>query len=249
MTHGFSLQLFNNILLKLKTLLKLLLISLLLISTPLLSSPTFTTVTENLPPFQEIKNNVIQGETTAIVKKTLKCANIKSEFLMLPWNRAYDTALNNANTLIYSMARTLERENKFLWIGPLQQTSVNLYKLKSRKDIQIQTFEDIRNYRLGLLRGGFIVKLFTNANFTEGKDFTLNDNNESRLRMLFAGRYDLIDALDIQMLKLLEKTQHNMDELEVVMPLVNDETLYLAINRKANPQLVKILQTCIKKFN
>jgi polar amino acid transport system substrate-binding protein len=168
---------------------------------------------------------------------------------MLPWNRAFNTALNSKNTLIYSIARTTEREPNFVWIGPVHKTQVNLYKLKSRSDIKIASFNDIKNYRLVLLTGGFIVEKFSNANFIQDKHYRLINSNESRIKMLFADRYDLADFLDLQLVKLLEKTGHTRDELEIVMPLATDEILYLAINKQAKKEIVDKLRSCLGKYN
>jgi polar amino acid transport system substrate-binding protein len=211
-------------------------------------SSTFQVVTESIPPYQQLEQGKVTGSVTDIVKNTLKCARLDSDFMLLPWKRAYDTAINNKNTLIYSMARTAERESKFFWIGPLLQSSVNLYKLKSRTDIQITNFDEIKHYKLGLLRGGFIVNLFTNKGFKVEQHFSLNDSNESRLHMLFAGRYDLIDTLDIHLAELLNKTPYSRSDLEIVMPLASNETLYLAINKTANIELVATLKKCLSQF-
>ncbi len=226
---------------------RIFLLALYLFSSNLFSSP-FHVVTESIPPYQQLDNGVVTGSVTEIVRNTLKCAKLDSDFMLLPWKRAYDTAVKDNNTLIYSMARTPEREAKFHWIGPVLQTSVNLYKLKSRTDIQIQNFDDIKKYQIGLLRGGFIVKLFTDKGFKVGQHFSLNDSNESRVHMLFAGRYDLIDTLDIQLEKLLKKTSYSRSDLELVMPLATNETLYLAINQAADIKLVATLKDCLNKF-
>ncbi len=209
----------------------------------------YKVVTENLPPFQVFQDGKVKGSITALVQKTLNCAHIEADFSILPWNRAFNNALKNKYTLIYSMARTPEREEQFIWIGPVHTAKVNLYKLKSRSDIKINSLNDVKNYRLSLLRGGFIVKLFTDANFIEGTHFRYTDNNVARLKMLFAGRHDLIDALDLQIVNLLSTTNHTRDELEVVMPLVTDEILYLAINKQTDKEIVKTLRKCLSEYN
>ena len=209
----------------------------------------YNVVTESLPPYQVLENGVVKGSITTIVKKTLQCAEMTAEYQMLPWNRAFNKAKNTKDTLIYSMARTPERELEFIWIGPVHSTQVNLYKLKSRTDIKINSFNDIKNYRLLLLKGGFIVESFNNANFIEGKHYRLIDSNVFRTKMLFAGRYDLVDYTELQIISLLENTGHTRDQLEIVMPLATNRVLYLAINKHADQKVVDTLRNCLSKHN
>ncbi len=88
-------------------------------------------VTEDAYPFQYIKNNKIVGPTTDLVKKLLTEAHVDYEINMYPWARAYNLALSKPNTIIYSIARTKEREDKFLWIGSLMQLKYALYGLEN----------------------------------------------------------------------------------------------------------------------
>ncbi|MEI8631015.1 hypothetical protein P4S72_00655 [Vibrio sp. PP-XX7] len=58
-------------------------------------------------------------------------------------------ALDEKDILIYSIARTKERESLFKWVGPIAPYNVYLFKLKARSDIIVNTLEDVKKYRIG----------------------------------------------------------------------------------------------------
>ena len=60
---------------------------------------------------------------------------------MVPWKRAYITTLNRPNTLIYTIAKTELRKNKFHWIGKISNRKVSLFRLRSRQDLANMTLE------------------------------------------------------------------------------------------------------------
>ncbi len=206
-----------------------------------------TVVTESMPPYQQMVNGEVAGKATQIIKQILSCAQIKTDIQLLPWKRAYYSTLNNKNTLIYSIARTPERANKFIWIGTIFDTSVVLFKLKSRTDIVINNFEEIKKYRLGLLRSGFITDYFIRHGFIPGKDFTFYEEESSKIPMLKQGRFDLIDGNPLIIRSSLTSNKMQHYKLQPVYTLKRAQQLYLAANINSDPVLINKIKTCMIK--
>lgn len=219
-----------------------------LFSSILSAEEEITIVTELMPPYQQMVEGKVTGKATRIIKKTMACAEIKTKIQLLPWKRAYYSALNNKNTLIYSIAKTPERDNKFIWIGTIFDTSIILFKLKSRTDIVINNFKDIKKYRLGLLRSGFITDYFIQHGFIPGKDFTFYEEESSKIPMLKQGRFDLIDGSPLIIHSSLPSNKMQRYKLQPVYTLKQAQQLYLAANINSDPLLMNKIKTCLTKI-
>jgi hypothetical protein len=68
-------------------------------------------VTEEFPPYNYSDNGRAQGLSSEVVQAVLAQAGLTAEFLFLPWARAYLTAQNTKNTLIFSIGQIPERED------------------------------------------------------------------------------------------------------------------------------------------
>ena len=92
-------------------------------------------VTEDLPPLQIVNNGrVVDGLAYQKVKRLVDSAELKVNWLVAPWSRAYNMALTKPNILLFSIVRTPQREDLFTWIGQLFVMDLYLVSLKSKKD-------------------------------------------------------------------------------------------------------------------
>lgn len=160
---------------------------------------TITAVTEEMPPFNYTENGVITGFSTEIVRAALKEAGLTADFKSYPWKRAYKMASSEPNTLIYSIGRNPEREDKFKWVGVIAPVNIYFYKLKSRTDIKIDSLEDAKRYAVGAVDGDYTTQ-FLDANGFENLDKT--HSYSLNVRKLFNGRVDviLVDELSLSAL-------------------------------------------------
>jgi hypothetical protein len=101
-------------------------------------------MTEEFPPFNFQEDKTIKGLSTQIVKELFNRANLKYRIELVPWKRAYNTTLNRPNTLIYTMAKTDSRKNKFHWVGKISNRKLSLFRLRSRQDLAGMTMEEAK---------------------------------------------------------------------------------------------------------
>lgn len=104
--------------------------------------------TEHNPPFNFWDDKRITGISTDILMEMGRRAGVPLNIQMLPWARAYQSALSTPDTCVYSTVRMPEREASFKWIGPL---ATNKWALFARDDFnrKIATIDDARPYRIG----------------------------------------------------------------------------------------------------
>ncbi len=73
---------------------------------------------ESWPPFMFKQDGEITGIATDVVRATFKKAGVSLKIQIYPWARAYKTALDKKNTMVFMLYRTPDREELFKWIGP-----------------------------------------------------------------------------------------------------------------------------------
>lgn len=108
--------------------------------------------TEYSPPTSMREDGRVIGSATDKVREALSRAAIPHTIEMLPWKRAYRSALMRADGCVYSTTRTPERERLFKWVGP---TDEGEWVLLGRADhgYRLATLDDARKLRIGTYNG------------------------------------------------------------------------------------------------
>ena len=164
-------------------------LSLLIAAVPAVAG-SITAVTEEMPPFNYTEDGRITGFSTEIVKEVFRRADIQAEFRVYPWKRAYEIALKQPNTLIYSIGRNPDRENRFKWVGVIAPVNIYFCKLADRDDIVIETVADAGKYRIGAVRDDYTTQYLESQGLSDALD--ISNSYLLNVRKLLGGRVDLI---------------------------------------------------------
>jgi len=116
-------------------------------------APLVRVVTEDFPPYNFAEQGVVKGAATDVVRSVLEHAGLRHTVEVLPWRRALDTALNEPDTLIYSVARTEGREQQLAWLGRICERRLVLYCLKERDDLLGRPLESLPNATIAVIQG------------------------------------------------------------------------------------------------
>jgi polar amino acid transport system substrate-binding protein len=193
-------------------------------------------VTEESYPLQYSFRGEITGPATILVKKVLIRAEIPFDIQVLPWARAYKTALHERNVLIYSIARTEQREPLFHWIGKVYQLHYALYGSKTLTLDPSLPLTALNQYRIGVVRNSAIHQYLVSHGVT---NLALVSSGPQNLQKLLAGRVDIIPA-NVDSFKdsclLLELDCQN---ITVLRPLPDAaKELYFALSKNTSQILV-----------
>ena len=211
--------------------------------------PHIEIVTEHLPPFQISTPTQILGFATEIVSTALSNTPYTFNISIYPWARSYKMALNKANTCIYSIARTPERENKFIWVNTIAERNVSLIGLTER-NLNITTFEDAKKYMIAVIRDDVTHQLLVNKGFKEGKNLLVVNNTHSLLTLLTKRKsIDLILA-DGYTIKYRAQFNNLDPKLFENVYQLNAKPLdyYFACNIKTPPEVIKQLRHSINQL-
>jgi polar amino acid transport system substrate-binding protein len=152
-----------------------------------LSADALDIATENNAPFNYSDGQQIAGISTEIITEMGQRAGVPLKIRVLPWARAYLTALNTPSTCVYSTVRLPERAELFKWIGPI---STNKWALFARTDANrtIASLADARAYRIG---GVFYDGKYLYLKSLGFTNFDLVNDDNLNASKLIAGRIDL----------------------------------------------------------
>ena len=205
-----------------------------------------TVITDEWPPYNFQQKGKIVGISTELVEATLQDAGYEYEIKSLPWKRALVTTQKTPLTMMFTTARTSEREDLFKWVGPIHKGSVYLYKLKENSKLLIGSFEDIKRHRVAVLRGGAVESFLKNNGINE-KSYIPVSYSENLIPMLFAGRVDLIPGDELDLLYQLSKAGYKSADIEKAM-LLYQKDYYIALNKEMPDEIVDRLQDSLNNI-
>ena len=201
-------------------------------------------VTELAPPNQVLLNNQVTGYSTELVNMIILEAKLNAPINMYPWARAYKMAVNNSNTLIYSMARTTDRETLFHWIGPVAQFEMGFVKLSERSDINFDNTEQAKQYKIAVQRHDIAAQVLVKRGF----EVLLTTDIQKSYQLLLARKVDLVVDDANYLASISEQLAINSNALTFVHA-IEGLTLagYLAANINTDEDIIKALQQAFLK--
>ena len=218
---------------------------LLAVSVPALCQQV-TVVTEDFPPYNYEEDGTAKGVSSEVVQAVLDEIDMEAAFHFYPWVRAYRIALNKENHLIYSIARIPEREDMFHWVGAIAPYNTSLYKLKSRKDIEINSLDDARPYIIGSSRADVITAYLEDKG---GFDLDVVTRDSQNLHRLLLGRVDLIAYDEASLVYKVQQEGLDITLYERVYRLEDlSDDLYMAFGKTSDISLVKKFQEGLRSI-
>ncbi len=210
-------------------------------------------VTEHNPPFNyQLRNDKIVGSATNKVLEVLDEAKIDFTLNIYPWARSYKMALSQPNTLIYSIFRNKQREPLFQWVCPLLPgDELYLFSLKKNDAIQLKNIEDLKKYKIGVVREGIDSVYLKSQGFKEGKELYPSSNDGINLKLLLQEKVDLIISGTPSIEKRLKNISQNLSIVrKVSFPELNkDIELCMAFSLNTPSHIVDKVRTALHKVN
>jgi polar amino acid transport system substrate-binding protein len=192
-----------------------------------------TIISEENPPFNFIKDGIPTGSSTEVVREIMRRLNLSAEIQVMTWARAYQLALSQPNVILFSTARTKEREPLFDWVGPIYKVRFGFYARRgagpypscladAKKVGAIATYKDDVREQLLKSQG------FTNLDSSKSP--------HSNLKKLLSGRVDLWLYSNLGLRSVARQIGIDPNAVEMVLPF-KDLYAYIAIS-KGTPQAV-----------
>lgn len=205
-------------------------------------------LTEDYIPFNYLDDGELTGFTTDIVEILLEKTGIRPErgkILLWPWKRAYQTALEEANVLLFTTTRTPERDALFQWVGPIYPRDQWIFKLNARADIQIDSLEAAQRYTIVDVEDSANYQFLKQQGFEPGRNLLTANTWESKLKMFLAGRVDLVSYVPLELASRLRQIGRRYDLVEPLFVASGDLWYYLAFSRGTPVEVVEQFQQAL----
>ncbi len=220
--------------------------SLLLIAYPIYAQERITVWAERFPPYgYEDASGKIVGLSTEIVQYIIVYSGIRvDKWTIAPWARAYKEAQKKPNTVLYTVVGSSKRRETFHLVGPISDRNQYFYRLKSRKDIVVNSIEDAKKYQIGSVYGTAVTDLM----ISKGLKPHRVTNHDQTIKMLLKGRLDLAIHLDYSFAYIVNSIGEDMSTFEAVFLFDSSEKYYIAINKDSSPLIVDKFLKSFKKL-
>jgi len=207
-------------------------------------------VTENFPPYNYLTaEGELAGVMNHIIQELLTRLDSKQPIEVLPWARAYQTALTEPNTLIYSIVKTPVREDKFHWLISFLSLDINVYSLPGTYKGKIKDLKEVQQQSIGIMRASSHENYIRQHFRRDKQHVTTNISYLHLYQMLQLKRLDLIVAPS-RLIRYLNQQQQTpvekRPEAIFKLPFPFQKKLYIALSKKTPDHRVeKVKQTLI----
>lgn len=199
--------------------------------------------TENSPPNHYAENGKVLGAVTERVRNIVLRAGYEADFKVFPWARAVLNTQRHSRALIFSIARTPEREQQYQWITPVTQFKLGILTLSGRSDIHFNDWSELTSLSVAAQRGDIAEKWLKERGFEEGKNLISCADIICSWKELKRGTVDFI----IEDPELIEETARLVDmqsdsvQIHRLIPELSIDA-YLAASPQMPPAIVARLR-------
>lgn len=202
-----------------------------------------TWYTEEYPPYNYEKNGTPAGIAVDILHEVLTgvgTGNAEADIRVVPWSEGYQTVLRTPMTVVFSTARTPERENLFKWAGPLFSSENVLYSLKKR-NVTVSSLSDLATLRIGIIRDDIAGADLLSTGVSPEELVVFTDAHEIVSR-LESGEIDAWAYAKLPGIEIIRSRGEDPTEYEPVYSFGTRE-YYFAFNRDVPDELVREFQS------
>jgi len=147
--------------------------------------------TEEFPPLNYRDNNELHGISIEILNAVMSgygVNQIQNPVILLPWSEGYEMLKKGPRTVLFSVARTPDREQLFKWAGPFASSSNAIFTTRSR-NITYQNSTLLKSLRIGVIANTSSISSLKYIGIPESSLVTGHDGAEM-VSMLESGAID-----------------------------------------------------------
>ena len=202
--------------------------------------------TEEWAPYNYMVGKEVKGISTDILRTMCQMAEVDCAIQLVPWSRAYKTVSENPNTLIYSIARTAQREKEFIWVGPILPRPMWIYG-KPGLEASIHQIKDLTKAKIGIVRGDASLEELFTVGVPQSSILILNSHTDI-MRMMKLGKINVVVNTEIGMEFDLKNSGLPSDAVIKLLKLSDGNSVYFGVNLRSDPALVERLQISVEKL-
>jgi len=200
--------------------------------------------TEENPPANFTNNGELTGSSVAVVSEILRRLNQSVHIKVAPWARCYNLLKSENNVVLFSAARTAEREKLFQWVGPIYVAKTGFYA-KKENGFRFESLAEIKKVgAIATYKDDVREQILTSLGFTN-----LDSSNSpmSNIKKLAAGRVDLWFYDNLGMPQIALRAGVDPDRLDLVYTFKAFDG-YIAMSKKMPFDIVEQWQKTLDRM-
>lgn len=207
---------------------------------PAFSAQKIKLATLNWEPYigEKLEN---QGYVAELVTEAFKRSGFEVEITYLPWARVVKMSEDGVFDGYFPEYYSDSLKEKFLVSDPLPGGPLGLFKLKDTA-ITFTRLEDLKPYKIGVVRGYINTAEFDAANYLKKDEATDDLQN---FKKLMKKRVDLVVSDKyVGLYTIKNNLPEDLDKVEFISPPLEEKDLFLCISKKTSGFTLKM-----KSFN
>ncbi len=205
---------------------------------------TLTYMTEEYYPYNFMEDGVLQGISVDILDEVFTDLNAdfsREQVILSSWEEGYQKTLSTPGYVLFSTARTPEREDDFLWAGPIVRSRTVLF-MRSGADIPADC--DLTSLSIGAITDDVAGDDLKGLGYDR---ITYATGAEDLIRMLEMGEIDAWAYAEYPGMRLIDRYAGNPDAIKIACPLSTHE-YYLAFNKETPLSLVQAFRQALDRI-
>ncbi|MDD1667103.1 MAG: transporter substrate-binding domain-containing protein [Methanomicrobiales archaeon] len=185
-------------------------------------------LTEEWAPFNYLGGGRPSGIAVEILEEVFRNAGVnrtRSDVRIVPLAEGFRQAQGNTGTVLFSIARTPEREPLYPWVGPFTRSAFVVYAPLNRS-ITITSAGDLNRYRIGAVETSIENSLLASQG-VNASQILPGAAPADLFRMLKEGKIDLWATGDLTGRYEMMKTGANPNAYEIVYTLGENDFYYI----------------------
>jgi len=195
------------------------------------------TVIDNYP-YNFMEDGQVRGLGFDVASALAERIGYRLSVEVQPSTRALKTSETEPSVLIFSIFRTPDRERRYYWIGPIAESEIWLYKLKSRSDIDVHSLADAKRYLVGLTADDAPRPVLEKL----GIKVDTAPSDLSNCRKFKMGRFDLVPVEANGIKEFFSICELPLDQVEKLVKLPITYSVYIGIGKSTPPYIAHRLQ-------
>ena len=197
-------------------------------------------LTDNHPPLHFQQGERMAGFGVDVVEALAQRSGDRIQVQQRPMLRALRDASEEADTAVFTILRTAERETRYQWVGPLMQTETALYT-RSSDDTPVSDLRQTRG-QIAVPRKWLVYSVLRQ----QGLDNLWGvDSPEIMMRLLQIGRVQYVVADTMSVGTFAAEQGMALEQLRYQIPLMHQDA-YIAFSPKVDPAQVARWQQALQ---
>ncbi|MGE8413975.1 MAG: substrate-binding periplasmic protein [Pseudomonas sp.] len=197
-------------------------------------------LTDNHPPLHFQQGERMAGFGVDVVEALAQRSGDRILVQQRPMLRALRDASEDADTAVFTILRTAERETRYQWVGPLMQTETALYT-RSSDDTPVSDLRQTRG-QIAVPRKWLVYSVLRQ----QGLDNLWGvDSPEIMMRLLQIGRVQYVVADTMSVGTFAAEQGMALEQLRYQIPLMHQDA-YIAFSPKVDPAQVARWQQALE---